>query len=53
MQIGINDQIFAGKGPDEHINASACAALSPKLKGINHSVGVVGFNTTVEHGAYW
>eukprot|EP00040_Diaphanoeca_grandis_P002732 m.22557 g.22557 ORF g.22557 m.22557 type:complete len:358 (+) comp13854_c0_seq1:23-1096(+) len=51
MQIGINSGILHLKDANGFISADACNA-NP-LKSIDHSLGVVGFNNTKEHGDYW
>eukprot|EP00038_Savillea_parva_P028443 m.65150 g.65150 ORF g.65150 m.65150 type:complete len:432 (-) comp8269_c0_seq1:2590-3885(-) len=53
MQVGINANIFPSKNADQFVTPEACAAAATKLKGIDHSLGVVGFNTTAEWGPYW
>jgi len=48
MQVGINDNILHLKDANAHISADVCQ--KNPLKGINHSLGVVGFNTTAANG---
>jgi hypothetical protein len=58
MQIGINAGVFKwkyphGQAPGDHwVNKSGCAAATAAgLKGIDHSLGVVGFGTDPDKGA--
>jgi len=51
MQIGINAGILHLKDANQHLTADVCN--KNKLKSIDHSLGVVGFNSTKEYGDYW
>jgi hypothetical protein len=57
MQIGINAGVFKwkhphGQAPGDHwVNKSGCvAATAAGMKGIDHSLGVVGFGTDPKKG---
>ena len=54
MQVGISSHVFKGMaraGAEAFIPWEMCSNLTQR--GIDHSLGVVGFGTHPEHGDYW